>query len=85
MKYMKCRVELGIKHMEKREENTILGTFRRLVPVQVELIPVHFAFWSFLANLYRYKLELYRYNLFWFSCFDQFSYFGHNFLISYPI
>ena len=63
----------------------ILGTFRGLVPVQFELVPVQLRFWSFLANLYRYKLDLYRYNLFWFSCFDQFSYFGHNLLISYPI
>ena len=69
----------------KMGKTHILGTFRRLVPVQVELVPVQLRFWSFLTNLYRYKLDLYRYNLFWFSCFDQFSYFGHNLLISYPI
>ena len=85
MNYMKCRVELGIKHMEKREENTTMGTFRRLVPVHFELVPVHIVFWSFLANMYRYMLDMYRYTLFWFSYFDQFLYFGNNFLISYPI
>ena len=31
------------------------------------------------------EVKFYRYNMFWFSCFDQFSYFGHNILISYPI
>ena len=31
------------------------------------------------------EVKFYRYNMFWFSCFDQFSYFGHNFLNSYPI
>ena len=42
-------------------------------------------FWSFLANMYRYVLDMYRYNSVLFSSFDQFSYFGHNLLISYPI
>ena len=64
--------------MEKCEKTHILGHFRVNVPVQFELVPVQLRFWSFLTNLYRY-------NLFWFSCFDQFSYFGHNLLISYPI
>ena len=71
--------------MEKCEKTHILGTFQRLVLVQVELVPVQLQFWSFLTNLYRYKLDLYLYNLFWFSYFDQFSYFGHNLLIFYPI
>ena len=71
--------------MEKSEKNTQFGHFGCHVPVQFELVPVQFRFWSFLANLYRYKLDMYRYNLFWFSCSDQFSYFGHNLLISYPI
>ena len=31
------------------------------------------------------EVKFYRYNIFWFSYFDQFSYFGHNFLISSPI
>ena len=82
---MKYRVELGIKHMEKRGKNTIMGTFRRLVPVHFELVPVQFRFWSFLANLYRYMLDMYRYNPVLFSSLDQFSYFGHNLLISYLI
>ena len=59
-----------------------------------------------LRDLYRYTLNMYRYNLgsglFWptcrgtgqsctgtgnalFFCFNQFSYFGHNLLNSYPI
>ena len=74
-----------MKVHEKWEKTHILGTFRRLVPVQFELVPVHNVFWSFLANLYRYKLDMYRYNPVLFSSFDQFSYFGHNMLISYPI
>ena len=64
--------------MEKCEKTHILGHFRVNVPVQYQ-------FWSFLTNLYRYKLDLYRYNPVLFSSFDQFSYFGHNLLISYPI
>ena len=36
-------------------------------------------------NMYRYMLEVYRYTLFCFPSFDQFSYFGHNLLIYYPI
>ena len=49
---------------QKMGKTHILGTFRRLVPVQVELVPVKLRFRSFLTNLYRYKLDLYRYNLF---------------------
>ena len=30
------------------------------------------------------EVKFYRYNMFWFSCFNQFLYFSHNFLISYP-
>ena len=71
--------------MEKCEKTHNLGHFRVNVPVQFELVPVQCQFLSFLANLYRYMLDMYRYNLLWFSYFDQFSYFGHNVLISYPI
>ena len=71
--------------MEKCEKTHILGHFGRLVQVHFESVPVHFGFWSFLANVYRYTLGVYRYTLFCFPSFDQFSYFGHNFLISYPI
>ena len=74
-----------MKVHEKWEKTHILGTFQRLVPVHFELVPVQFRFWSFLANLYRYMLDMYRYNPVLFSSFDQFSYFGHNLLISYPI
>ena len=56
-------------------------------------------FWEFSGNLYRYTLNLYWYSLgsgyFGPTCtgtgnalffyFDQFSYFGHNLLISYLI
>ena len=71
--------------MEKCEKTHILGHFRVNVPVQFELVPIQCRFWSFLANLYRYMLDMYRNNLLWFSYFDQFSYFGHNLFISYPI
>ena len=71
--------------MEKCEKTHILGHFQVNVLVQFELVPVQLRFWSFLTNLYRYMLDMYRYNLFWFSYFDQFSYFGYNLLISYLI
>ena len=64
--------------MEKWEENTQIGHFGCHVPVQ-------FRYWSFLANLYRYKLDMYRYNCCSVPSFDQFLYFGHNLLIAYPI
>ena len=74
-----------MKMHEKWVKTHILGTFRRLVSVQFEFVPVQLWFWSFLTNLYRYKLDLYRYNPVLFSSFYQFSYFGYNLLISYPI
>ena len=82
---MEYRVELGIKNREKGEKRHILGIPGCCVPVHFEHVPVHLVFWSFLANMYRYILDMYRYTLFCFPSFDQFSYFGHNFLISYPI
>ena len=82
---MKYGVELGIKNMEKGEKRHILGILGCLVPVHFEIVPVHIVFWSFLANMYRYMLDMYRYNPVLFSSFDQFLYFGHNLLISYPI
>ena len=82
---LKYRIDLGIKNMEKGEKTHILGIFRGHVPVQLEHVQVQVRFWSFLANLYRYMLDMYRYTLFCISSFDQFSYFGHNLLISYPI
>ena len=81
-----------MKVHEKWEKIHILGTFWRLVTVHFEPVPVHFVFWSFFANVYRYTLGVYRYTLgvyrhtlLCFSCSDPFSYFGHNLLISYPI
>ena len=71
--------------MEKWEKNTQFGHFRCHVPVQFELVLVQFRYWSFLANLYRYMLDMYRYNCCSVPSFDQFLYFGHNLLISYPI
>ena len=71
--------------MEKWEKNTQIGHFGCHVTVQFELVPVKFRYWSFLANLYRYKLDMYRYNCCSIPNFDQFWYFHHNLLISYPI
>ena len=71
--------------MEKGEKIHILGIPGSCVPVHFELVPVHLVFWSFLANLYLYMLDMYRYTPILFSSFDQFLYFGHNLLISYPI
>ena len=82
---MKYRVDLGYQHMEKWEKNTPFEHFRRCVPVHFDHVPVHFVFWSFLANVYRYTLGVYRYTLFCIPSFDQFLYICHNFLISYPI
>ena len=42
-------------------------------------------FWTFLGHVYRYTLNVYRYTCCSVPNFDQFSYVGHNFLISYPI
>ena len=41
---LKCRIDLGIKTMEKWVKTHILGTFRRLVPVEFELVQVQFRF-----------------------------------------
>ena len=50
---LKCRIDLDIKSMEKCEKTHILGTFRGLLPVEVEVLPVELRFWSFLAKSYR--------------------------------
>ena len=39
-----------MKVHEKGEKIHILGTFRRLVPVHFECVPVHFVFWSFFGQ-----------------------------------
>ena len=49
----KCRSDPWMKVHEKCEKTHILGTFRGLLPVQVELLPVELRFWSFLAKFYR--------------------------------
>ena len=57
---LKGRIDLGIKTMEKWVNTHILGTFRGLLPVQFEFLPVELRFWSFLAKFYRYNLGFYR-------------------------
>ena len=77
---MKYRVELSIKNMEKGEKIHILGIFGGHVPVHLQ-----YRYTLPEPNVYQYTLGVYRYTLFCFPSFDQFSYFGHNLLISYPI
>ena len=78
---MKYRVEVGIKNMEKGRKYkfwTFLGhVYRYTLNVYRYTLPE--------PNVYWYTLGVYRYTLFCFPNFDQFSYFGHNLLISYPI
>ena len=38
---------------EKGEKTHNLGTSRRLLPVELEVLPVEFRYWSFLAKSYR--------------------------------
>ena len=71
--------------MKKWEKNTQFGHFSETCTGTIELVPVQFRYWSFLAKLYRYNLGLYRYNCYSVPSFDQFWYFSHNLLISYPI
>ena len=78
---MKHWVELGIKNMEKGRKYTFwtflfhvywytLNVYRYTLP---EL------------NVYRYTLGVYRYTCCSVPSFNQFFYFGHNLLNSYPI
>ena len=78
---MKYRVELGIKNMEKWEKIHILHIFGSCVPVHLECVPVH----PSRTQCVPYTLGVYRYTLFCLPNFDQFLYFDHNFLLSYPI
>ena len=54
---MMCVGRVGVIHgskvWKKWEKSHILGTFRGLLPVEVELVPVELRFWSFLAKFYR--------------------------------
>ena len=78
---MKYWVELGIKHMEKGRKYTFWAFSGHVYRYTLNVYR-----YTFLElNVYRYMLGVYRYTLFCFSNFDQFSYFGHNLLISYPI
>ena len=81
----KYRSDPWMKGHEKKEKTRILGIPGSCVPVHFEHVPVHIVFWSFLAKVYRYTLGVYRYTPVLFSSFDQFLYFSHNLLISYPI
>ena len=79
---MKYWVELGIKNMEKKGRKYTFWAFsgdmyRYTLNVYRYTLPE--------PNMYRYMLGVYRYTLFWFSYFNQFSYFDHNLLISDPI
>ena len=61
------RSDLWKKVHEKWEKIHILGNFRRHVPVHPEPVPVHLGFRSFLANMYRYRSDMYRYTLLYFD------------------
>ena len=78
---MEYRVDLGINIWKKREKYTFWAfsgdMYRYTLNMYRYTLPE--------LNMYRYMLEVYRYTLFCFSCFDQFSYFSHNLLITYPI
>ena len=52
--------DLWKKMHEKWETIHILGNFWRHVPVHPEHVPVHVRFWSFWANMYRYRSGVYR-------------------------
>ena len=54
-------VNYGRKVNEKWNITHILGIFGGPIPVHLGPVPVQFGFWSFLANLYWYRLDLYRY------------------------
>ena len=71
--------------MEKWEKNTQFVHFSETCTGTIELVPVQFRYWSFLDKFYRYNLGFYRYNCYSVPSFDQFWYFSHNLLISYPI
>ena len=58
--------------MEKWEKNTQFMHFSETCIGTIELVPVQFRYWSFLAKLYRYNLGLYRYNCYYVPSFDQF-------------
>ena len=64
--------------MEKWEKNTQFGHFSETCTGTIEVVPVQFRYWPFLAKFYRY-------NCYSVPNFDQFWYFSHNLLISYPI
>ena len=48
-----------IKH-EKMGENTQFGPFSESSTGTIEVLPVEYRYWSFLAKFYRYNLGFYR-------------------------
>ena len=61
------RSDLWKKVHEKWEKIHILGNFRGHVPVHPEPVLVHVGFWSFLANMFWYKSDMYQYTLLYFD------------------
>ena len=76
---------MGVETYGKMGENTQFGHFSETCTGTIEVVPVQFRYWSFLAKFYQYNLRFYRYNCHSVPSFDQFWYFSHNLLISYPI
>ena len=66
-------------------ENTHSGHFSGSPTCRIEVLPVELRYWSFLAKSYRSDLKSYRSDCYSVPSFDQFWYFSHNLLISYPI
>ena len=71
--------------MEKCEENTHFRAFRVSSTGTIGSSTGTSLLLVIFGQVLPVEVKFYRYNMFWFSCFDQFLYFGHNFLISYPI
>ena len=71
--------------MKKMGENTHSGHFSGSPTGRIEVLPVELRYWSFLAKSYRSDLKFYRSDCYSVPNFDQFWYFSHNSLISYPI
>ena len=68
--YYSC---FGYQNMEKKwGENHHFWSFPKTCAGTGQPVQVQVGFWSFLANLYRYRLDLYRYSLgsgrFWPTC-----------------
>ena len=51
--FMKYRIDLSIKSMEKMGENTHSGHISGSPTGRIEVLPVELRYWSFLAKSYR--------------------------------